>query len=150
MTNDWGTLNGTSIGFTGTRKHITSPQRANLLSYLTVVKPAEVHYGDCIGADYEMFLLCKALGGIWKVCHPPDKETFRAFTRGDEIREVKPYLTRNRDIVMESDYLVACPVQETEQPSGGTWYTVRYARSTGRTVVLLYPSGRVDIQRPVL
>lgn len=119
------------------------------MSFLVDVKPSVVHYGDCTGADYEMFLLCKTLG-VWKVCHPPERDTFRMWTAGDEVRPVKPYLERNRDIVDESDYLVACPLEECEQPSGGTWYTVRYARSTGRTVVLVYPGGRVDIQRPAL
>jgi hypothetical protein len=51
------------------------------------------------------------------------------------------------DIVVESDYLVACPLQDMEQPRGGTWSTVRYARALGRTVAVISPDGRVDFQR---
>jgi hypothetical protein len=147
MTSPWESLKGTRIGFTGTRFKISSQQREHLMGFLVYVNPVEVHYGDCTGADYEMFLMSQALG-IHTVCHPPDKHGYRMWTAGDEIRPVKPYLIRNMDIVDESDYLVACPCGEVEQPAGGTWYTVRYARSTGRTVVVVYPGGRVDIQRP--
>lgn len=149
MTGSWEGLPGTSIGFTGTRHKISSPQRALLLRFLVEMKPAVVHYGDCTGADYEMFLLCRTLG-VRTVTHPPDVDTYRMWTVGDEIRPVKPYLIRNMDIVSESDYLVACPRERHEVSRSGTWMTVRYARRSDRTVVLVYPSGEVDIQRPAL
>lgn len=116
------------------------------MAFLEEAEPFEVHYGDCTGADYELFLLAKSFG-IKTVMHPPDNPVYRMFTNGDVIREPLGYLARNVRIVEESDYLVACPREEHEVARSGTWMTVRYARSVGRTRVLLYPGGRVDIQR---
>jgi hypothetical protein len=119
------------------------------MEFLTQVSPREAHYGDCTGADYELFQLAKTLR-IKTICHPPDTPAYRMFTVGDEIRETGPYLVRNMQIVNESDYLVACPREEQEVARSGTWMTVRYARNMGRTVVLLYPGGGIDIQRHAL
>lgn len=141
-------LAGGSLGFTGTRRRITAFQRALLLSLLTGARPLNAHYGDCrTGADCELFTMCRALR-IWVISHPSDMDHMRGFAPAGEIREPKPPLERNRDIVAESDYLVALPFQEAEILRSGTWATVRHARGEGKTVVLLYPSGRVDIQRP--
>ena len=95
-----------------------------------------------------MFMLCKAYN-IPVVCHPPENEKFRAFTHADadEVRVMKPYLTRNMDIVVESDFLVAVPLEDKESPRSGTWATVRYARGLRKTVVLVFPDGRVDISK---
>ena len=143
----WECLAGADAGFTGTRHLISSPQRAVLMSFLIARRPGRVHYGDCTGADYEMFLMSHALG-IKTVSHPPENDLYRMFTLADEVRDPKPYLERNRDIVDSSDYLVACPREDREVSRSGTWMTVRYARSAGLTVAVVYPSGRVDFQQP--
>jgi hypothetical protein len=139
-------LLGASCGFTGSRHGITAFQRAALMSVLWDVKPLEAHYGDCAGADYEFFMICKALR-VRTVSHPGDDERWRMFTLADVLRDPKPNLDRNRDIVAECDYLIACPGQETMILRSGTWATVRHARSAGRTTLLILPSGRVDVQR---
>lgn len=140
-------LLGNSAGFTGTRHSITAIQRGHLLNVLTDANPREVHYGDCTGADYECFMFCCALR-IWKISHPGNDETRRMFTLADDVRDPKDNLERNIDIVKESDYLIACPREMNEIRRSGTWMTVRYARAVSRTVVLIYPDGNVDIQRP--
>lgn len=144
---NWELLKGTVAGFTGTRDAITSSQRSRLMQFLSCNVPRQLHYGDCTGADYEMFQLA-SMYGVFTVCHPPDRDTFRMFTSAGEVRRPKPYLVRNADIVDESDYLIACPKDSREQPAGGTWFTVRYARSLGRTIALVYPDGRVDFECP--
>ncbi|HEY8864588.1 MAG TPA: hypothetical protein VIO37_10510 [Candidatus Dormibacteraeota bacterium] len=70
------------------------------------------------------------------VIHPPDNGRLRAF-RGKEgssaeveIRPVKPYLERDRDIVADVELLIACPGEFHEINRSGTWYTVRRAGST--------------------
>lgn len=119
------------------------------MTFLSTAKPLEVHYGDCTGADYELFLLAKSLG-IRTVTHPPDNPAYRMFTNGDEIRGELSYLDRNIRIVEESDYIVACPREEHEIARSGTWMTIRYAQKVGRTRVILYPCGRVDIYRAAI
>ena len=71
------------------------------------------------------------------VIHPPINEKFRAFTNKlvkDSssvcyMMNRAPYLTRNRNLVVESDILIALTQNpELEQLRSGTWSTVRYAR----------------------
>jgi len=79
------------------------------------------------------------------VCHPgyppnhPKETKFRAFTDfNDEVRELKPFIARDHDIVDETEQMVATPVSEEEVHSG-TWTTVRYARKQSRQVTILPP-----------
>lgn len=51
----------------------------------------------------------------------------------------------NREIVDESDVLIACPPIVDEEPRSRTWATVRYARSLDKEVVVIYPNGFVDV-----
>lgn len=143
-----------AIGFTGTRAGITSMQRTALMNCLTEHGPERGHYGDCVGADYEFFLLCKALG-IYLICHPPLDRRFRAFTHADadEVRPMKGFLARDWDIAVESGLLIATP-KENEIPlssdgslkkeGSGTWTTVSYAWQLGRPTVLIFPDGRIE------
>jgi hypothetical protein len=139
-------------GFTGTRVGLTSFQRVNLLGLLVELRPCEARHGDCVGSDAEMHMLCVGLR-VPVVIHPPDVDVHRAFcfslSKGlmvKEVREPKPYLVRDYDITVESDYLIATPKGPKTQRSG-TWATVGYARDLGVPVFLLYPDGRVDKPR---
>ena len=128
------------IGFTGSRHGMTKRQRDALRVLLTTglwQKP-ELHHGDCIGADSEAHGYAKYYG-LRIVIHPPDVDRVRAGCNGDAKRRPKPYLQRNRDIVDETDCLVAAPATMREQARSGTWSTIRYARKLGRPVHILEP-----------
>jgi hypothetical protein len=111
----------------------------------------EFHHGDCVGSDQEAseridYVVNKALSlGCKIVGHPPDKDDLRAFVRCDELRERKPYLDRNRDIVNESDILIATPATLWEMQRSGTWATVRYARRVDKPVVVLPPLDKEEV-----
>jgi predicted Rossmann fold nucleotide-binding protein DprA/Smf involved in DNA uptake len=48
-------------------------------------------------------------------------------------------LERNKDIVSESDFLIAAPDSKKERLRSGTWATVRHARKLGKRVMILEP-----------
>lgn len=132
-----------SIGFTGTRNGLKDVQRYALLRIIRDSKFNEIHIGDCIGADDE----CINLIQLWApdvvlVGHPPDLPALRAYRRYNIEHAPNPYLDRNRDIVDESELLIACPAGPEELRSG-TWSTVRYARKTGKPVIIIYPNGKI-------
>jgi hypothetical protein len=130
-----------SVGFTGTRKGMTDSQEArveDVLKRLRVTGASRFHHGDCIGAD-EMACWLARRHGYLIVCHPPWIQTKRADTKWDEIRAAKPYLERNRNIVAACQLLIATPYEAEEQRRGGTWSTVRYARTLGREIELVLP-----------
>lgn len=141
------------IGFSGTRRGMTEAQILALRSLVSEHCVTEFHHGDCVGADeqaakvvYIDFDECQV------VKHPPRKGTsFQAMTMFDQIREPKPYFARNRNIVNESDLLIATPWQ-TERPApksgGGTWFTINYANQVGKPVIIIWPDGRVESSVP--
>jgi hypothetical protein len=100
----------------------------------------EFHHGDCVGADEQAAGLARDMG-FRIIGHPPTESGLRAYFPSDEEREPKPYLERNRDIVAETEMLIAVPKEAVEQPRGGTWSTWRNAKKHGRRFWLLSPDG---------
>jgi hypothetical protein len=140
------------IGFTGTRKGMTAEQRDALADIFSCYQEIEFHHGDCVGSDAEAHDLVSAYfkSGLRIVIHPgystnsPADTSMRAFRVGNEVREPKPHFARNRDIVNEIDMLVATPPCKPLPTSGGTSYTVGYARQVGRKVIVVYPDGEAS------
>lgn len=141
----------TELGFTGTRFGMTPAQKAAVAKRLAAYDPATVvaHHGDCIGADADFHALCRDAGVAKIVAHPghpdgrPTDTSQRAFTDADEVREPKPFLVRNGDIVDESSEMIATPAEFTETQRGGTWSTIRRARRGGRPLTIVFPDGEV-------
>jgi len=135
------------IGFTGTRKGMTSAQLSGLKRLLSgYAGPlTEFHHGDCVGADEEAHGIVREIEAhkIKIIIHPPVELRWRAKCRGDEALPPKNYMRRNRDIVNVCDILVAVSDSDKELISSGTWSTVRYARKTGKPRIIIYPSGVV-------
>ncbi len=142
------------IGFTGTRKGMTLAQREEfrkLIAQLTgpdFCRDAEFHHGDCVGADDEAATYAHESGFYSVVCHPPVDESLRAFNPfATFTTEPKTHFARNRDIVNEADVLIACPCDMSDQPKGGTWYTIGYAKKKGKPTYIIWPDGRVELRR---
>jgi hypothetical protein len=132
----------TKIGVTGTRVGLTSDQRATAVKLLATTYGAaiELHHGDCVGADAELDTMGQAMGYL-TVSHPPIHNRYRAHCAAAMVCEPKLYLLRNADIVNAVDVVLAFPKETTEAKQGGTWWTVRYARSIGRHLVIVWPDG---------
>jgi hypothetical protein len=130
------------IGFTGTREGMSPAQAYTVRNLLTELKGDIVHHGDCVGSDSIFDMIANEYGST-VIVHPPVDDRLRAFCTSSTTRTPKPYLDRNRDIVEESDILIATPLQHQEIKKGGTWYTVRYAREIGKRVLIVWPNGTV-------
>lgn len=50
-------------------------------------------------------------------------------------------LARNRDIVDETEILIACPGHMHEELRSGTWSTIRYAVKIQRPHIIIWPDG---------
>jgi len=123
-----------TIGFTGTRRGMTSAQRAELTRYLGELAPVELHHGGAIGADAECHEIAQALGVPKIVVHPsilPDQSAEMRLEHARSMVTVRPPtkpLRRNREIAREADVLIAAPATAEEVERSGTWSTVRFAR----------------------
>lgn len=133
------------FGFTGTQRGMTAAQGSALYDYLCGGR-GEFHHGDCIMADSQAHDIADFLG-YRIIGHPPSNPSKRAHRTCHELRPEKPYLDRNKDIVLETMVLIACPGEVEEQLRSGTWSTVRFARKQGKSVVLIFPDGAVSQSR---
>lgn len=138
------------VGFTGTRDGMTDEQRRAFIAWAKTAGATEFHHGCCLGADadaVDVFLSAADLGFSRPliVAHQPAKKAMlsdESLWSSDVMKPPLDYLVRNRNIVDDSDILVACPKGPEEQRSG-TWSTVRYARKQGKRVLIFWPDGNV-------
>ena len=143
------------IGVTGTRKGCTPQQLAAAMDFLGQLDPdvrsstARLHHGDCVGVDAELHELALELG-IKVVVHLPADDSHRAFCEDFHVkRKPAPYLDRNRNIVLETETLLAFPDSTVERMESGTWSTVRFARKTLHPVIIIvYPDGTMRTEGP--
>jgi hypothetical protein len=120
---------------------------------------SEFHHGDCVGADEQAHDMMRVLRArYWPLrvdihIHPPGDHRARAFCDAEmDYRELmsvrvwdeKDYLSRNRDIVDNTDLLIACPNGYDFRSHGGTSYTIRYALRKKKPVVIIWPDGKVE------
>lgn len=132
-----------NIGFTGTQSGMNSKQQQELALLLEHLRDEDMldeeltvfHHGDCIGADEEAHKIANILG-LSIVIHPPINDSKRAFCDGI-LKEPKPYLKRNHDIVDACDVLFVAPKGNKEELRSGTWATYRYAMKLEKAVILL-------------
>jgi hypothetical protein len=142
------------IAFTGTQDGLQVSQRDALWRLLEGVKSimgnAVVgHHGDCIGGDAQFDQVCASLG-VRREAHPgcdrSGASPKRAYCQAEVVHELMWYIDRNHVIVGLALTLIACPGGYTEELRSGTWATIRHARKLRRTVVLVYPDGRIDVE----
>ena len=132
------------VGFTGTRYGMTDEQKVRFASLLATLGATEFHHGDCVGADDQAAAMASCNPKCRIICHPPVDVTHRAYNKkSHEIRPPKTHFARNRDIVNETDILIATPLQAEHQSQGGTWYTIDFAMKMGKVVHIICPDGRI-------
>ena len=131
------------IGFTGTQKGITESQKLKLIEILVKNQPVYFHHGDCVGADANAHNIVKNHIRFYKIIiHPSIQKIKRTFCHGDDCRNAKPCLERNKDIVDETDLLITCPKGFKEELRSGTWSTIRYAIKQRKKILIIYPDGK--------
>ena len=98
------------------------------------------HHGDCIGADAEAHdMIMGELPYVVHI-HPPLDPKMRAWKQGHELHPQKHYYERNKDIVGQSHYCLFFPIRRQPE-TGGTWYTINYAKSINRQFTVCLPNG---------
>jgi hypothetical protein len=135
------------IGFTGTRHGMTEQQKKALTDILKNKEFEEFHHGDCVGSDQQAHDIVdqqKLSRNIKIIGHPPKYNKYRAYCRFDFATKPADYLTRNKDIVNNTDFLIATP-DMVEKLHSGTWSTIRYARAKKKRIYIIHKSGRITI-----
>ena len=130
------------LGFTATREGMSQRQKDYVVAFLIEFRPTEAHHGLCVGGDEEFHALVREHSPNTRIIgHPPkinDLVPEGLTWSCDEVRKPKAYLTRNHDIVDETDEMLACPKEKKEVLRSGTWATIRYAKKIGKEVTVIY------------
>lgn len=153
------------LGYTGTQNGMNSFQKAEFILLLNRYMPTAFHHGDCIGADAQAHFLfldwhCEhdtisrrivvhtpVLKGkiAWcgVVAKYPVGMAAKLLACANPVIilncEPKPYLERNKDIVDESDVMIACPKEVEHTLRSGTWATIRYSWKQKKETIVIPP-----------
>jgi len=134
------------IGFTGTRQDMSNEQKRKVKELCEQMNLEESHHGGCHGADETFHNICVQLKEeLPIVIHPGDDNQAGQNWRGEDVTilDVKSYLARNKDIVNESDIMIATPKGDEEMRSG-TWSTIRYAKKINKPIYIVFPDGKIE------
>lgn len=145
------------IGFTGSRLGKTAESDKAFRAFLAVAQPAVFRNGLCIGWDgqavrivREMFPTFKIIGypgrGMNDVADIRPDRDWAAQEMCDEVMVEQSHFARNRAIVNACERMIACPASKV-MTSGGTLYTINYAKKTGRPMAIICPDGTENFER---
>ena len=141
------------VGVTATRWGVDE-RRLDTFKYI-IEKLGITHFdfGMCVGGDTQAYKIVRSLDKtVWVKGHPPiEQGQFFSNVDCDDIAKPKDYLSRDRDIVDESEVMIAMPKENTEKRRSGTWYTVRYAKKVIKSdkgsckkLYIILPNGKVE------
>lgn len=145
------------VGFTGSRRtdaiHTQRSTFERLIAAICgTVRFAEFRHGGCYGWDAIAAVHVDALKKRPRIiCHPSnfvETTDMQAVKASDVVLPVRHPLTRNRDIVKASTFMVACPATNDETQRSGTWSTVRCAVKMYRPVFVVRPDGFIELYNP--
>ncbi len=136
-------------GFTGTRHGMSDAQLKEFKNIIKSKEIEEFHHGMCVGSDKQAHDFVKD-EKIKIVGHPPSYKKFVADCSCDILKKPHDYLQRNKNIVNDTDILIATP-DVKEKIRSGTWSTVRYARQLytrypEKKIYIIHKNGRVTIE----
>jgi hypothetical protein len=122
------------FGFTGTQHGMTDAQKATLRDFLAAGS-GEFHHGDCIGADSEAHDIADECG-YSIVLHPPTNPAKRAWrvVPNHMMKREKPYVDRNKDIVLDTIALIAAPAEPIEHGAGRGQLSALASNRAGRSL----------------
>ena len=140
------------LGFTGTRHGMTPAQFLAVAHILGLVRSdtSEAHHfhdGMCVGADNRAAEMAEILE-FTTIGHPGPKGRWQSLKKRDQVWAPKTHFARNRDIVNLAQLMIATPFEYTEQETGGTWYTIKYAKKRQVPLLTIYPDGKKEWSMP--
>jgi hypothetical protein len=126
------------IGFTGTRNGMSQSQKEHFVLKCDELGITEFHHGDCEGADAEAHdIVREFFPHVWIEVYPPKSTYLQAYRKGDKHHAPEEYLTRDHNIVNNTEYLIGAPKSDVEERRSGSWATIRYARKISRPHMVL-------------
>jgi hypothetical protein len=133
--------------FTGTRAGMNPVQTKLMRRVLEAGKPLILRHGGSFGADYMTHGIWRELGLPMADVWPADEKRAELF-RGQKrvvMHPVMPPLDRNVEMVKRATFVVGAPHTNKEEQRSGTWQTLRYALSTKKPTLIVWPDNRLTL-----
>lgn len=133
------------VGFFGTRYGTTSVQFNVLQELISKLDMTEFHHTDYVGADAQAHDLVRSVFPKVRIyTHPQNSFSYRAFCRGDVIRQGSPFLVRNRVLIKSVDTIVIVPSTMQADWRSSVWIAARKANALHRLVIMVLPDGTIQ------
>jgi hypothetical protein len=134
-------------GESGTREGATKLQVASVGWLWSRYDISLLHNGAYYrGVDRQLYHLAKGFQ-IPVILHPPHWDDIQVFWGiEDEQRDAAPSLVRNKNIILESECMVAIPRGIKEELRSGTWMTVRHTRKQSKPLAIVWPNGLISYE----
>jgi hypothetical protein len=133
------------VGFTGTRKGMTSAQQDFMRQRMMVGaesgKIVGCVHGSCKGSDVDFHWIALAARLRIEAWPSTLTDTVGYCPRADVTHEPMDPIERDYIIVDQSNILMATPRGYKEELRSGTWLTIRYAMKQGKPVWVVWPDG---------
>lgn len=139
------------MGFTGTRKGMTEPQKriVRVIMQVFFVKHKSLHInGLCYGADRDALLIAHEIGYLIDG-HPSTIEMSvqkDLFGLLHNLYAPRDPMLRNCDIVRGSDRMIATPGGMNEEVRSGTWHAIRQTRGAIKPLYIVWPDGKLTVE----
>lgn len=144
-------------GFSGQRNGMTEAQEQAFYMLLKELMLERLDHGDCVGSDENAHDIALKIPVPVIGIHPPTSARYRAhcetrIATGVQLKVYppRPFLIRDRNILVEKDVLIATP-RTPHMPISlrgqGTWTTVWYAKQQDMPCVIVSPNGDVRTEK---
>lgn len=127
---------------------MTVAQRNTVEKFLAAWQVRAVVHGDSLGSDAEFDAIARG-ARLPRVLRPAsDGSSAHSEREGGKILQryqAKPAFSRNMKIVEDCDVLLVAP-GGPETDKSLTWLAIRFARRAATPVVVVAPSGQIEIE----
>lgn len=134
------------LGFTGTQSGRTPEQIKawdKIFNNNIFMEVESVIHGMCHGVDTEINEFYLKNTDVQIIGYPGTHEQSISM-KVHKQQPIQPFLSRNKNIVENCDWLIAFPKLMYEELRSGTWATIRYARKQNRQHLIIYPNGKLE------
>jgi hypothetical protein len=135
------------ISVTATRIGLTTKQSKAAVMLLRKLKPDILIHGAANGGDSELHDLAKLMGinvEVYPAVGVASNVNNLHYVDGDVIHFPAAPLVRNKTMIDAASITLAFPGEMYEVLRSGTWASIRYARSKGTTLYIIYPNGIIS------
>jgi hypothetical protein len=139
-----------TLGFAGTWRGMTDPQRSAFAAWVADTPVAAFHCCGCVGADTQAVeAVCRAHPGVRLVVHPlKDERILSALLLAVADRREQPVPDRRSAPMVDAVDLIVLTPRSNADTRGGTVGVFRYAKYRRKPILIFWSDGSTEWVKP--